>query len=171
MGVYTWTYVGEKNRAVPYGKISAYVLFPKEFGGVNRHVTYNDGYGCLSCSECYEEYGSLCGGEYTITVDELAALWNRPYLKPFIEKCRAEGDEYSAGLMEAFMESNEAAAAYVAAHVDLNKYSYYATDWLREIGITISCDDERHKLLKYPIRISEFDEPYENFRSFSYSTQ
>ena len=158
MGYFTWYYADEPQKKMPYGKTGAYLLVPESFGH-NIPMGYYDGYGlCSDGSDIYE-----------LVVD-----WNREDLAKIAEKQIKAGslreDSLFANLMRLATESDEKAFEYLEQHIAAGM-EWLLTDWKRNIGITIACEDADNKKLRFPIKIAQQDVPYETVAGYSKSTQ
>lgn len=145
MGYFTWTDC-ITGKILGYDK-KMYVICPD-----NSVIT----------EESYFGYGVFGGHD----INDLVAEWNRPYLDTSI----LEVPKNFSLLMERYKlgASDKEMKDLYASYGNLP-----ASDWKRNIGIIIACEDDNHKLLKYPIKISRINlngKKYEEL-GISFSTQ
>lgn len=168
MGIFTWT--------------DATVKSPKKnkWGSYKRkEVVEYGGYAKLICpddtaieTECHSSYGMI--GMYDIY--DLVVDWNKDDLPKLFEEM--EPKHFGKSLEWIAKElahgtSDEEITEKVRGLVAEGKMSeYLISEWKRNIGIAIACDDTDTKKLSYPIKLTKereahgYDELY-----ISYSTQ
>lgn len=150
MGYFTWNFA-DTGECMGYDGFDKpiYLLVPKEFGE-NIAFSYYDGYGRIGGHDVYE----------------LVADWNRESLTDeFINTL-----SWGRNLIRIFRDGGEQAAKdYIFEKFP--EENWLRTDWKRNIGISIACEDRDHARVRYPIRFSTRNVPYESLEGFSSSTQ
>lgn len=160
MGIFTWTDARLKSPE------------RRDYEYRRRDLVEYGSYGKIVCpdntvyeTECYDGYGSFGGKD----AYELVVEWNREDLKSIfttIVDCKKFGRKL-AGIAARFAEgaSDEEIREDVRKQVAEGTLSeFLVSDWKRNIGIAISCDDKDNASLRYPIKIVNTRESvrYEN---------
>lgn len=168
MGYFTWTDAGVKNPRLT--KSGDY--YRADMVGYDRFckVICPDGSEIIEPS--YEGYGIFCGKDiYDLVVD-----WNKDDLEHLFER-----KEVLSGTPDYWgCELKDIAIAYQNNDSKLpdiidsiaKDHPLVRSEWKRMIGITIACEDNIHKELKYPIKITcrHAHKPYNEW-NISLSTQ
>ena len=156
MGFYSWKYCDDESERMICGKCrNSYLLIPQAFGG--GHIV----------EPCYKGYGYM--GSYEVA--ETVAKWNRGLVTAdFLSEpersdygADEEGQLWYERDMERYLSDCEMLNAYAGGKSDAFMEQNYGKEWLRNIGILISCDDEDNARLPYPLKIAmSSDAVYEN---------
>ena len=160
MGYFTFTYANRKpveaefgytsRSKLPYGASQIFVAVPD---GSFIECSYYNGYGMFNSHDIYE-----------LVVD-----WNKDDLIRLFNEFGSK--HFGKGLLpivEEFVLHGEEAAQALA---DKTYTNCLRTEWKRNIGIAISCEDKDHEKLKYPIKISFVKKNYHKLKYISYATQ
>lgn len=157
MGFFSWLY-SDTQEPIRVGKSrSTYLLVPPPFQrkyGLYIYEGYYDGYGHIGPYDVYE----------------LLAIWNEKFLpqikevteypqrERYMDFCGVSGEEYYSRAVERFEWSRRLLEDYRRGVEHPDMCQLYGEDYLREVGILIGCGDERHFVLKYPLKfVSEFN--------------
>ena len=152
MGFFSWktcdTRRSISNAYSDRGALPCKVLIPLEYQSEfnNQKFIFED---------CYEGYGTFGGYD----IYDLIAKWNRKFLSenpnhilPYSQKT-VSNMKWCPYYADLSLTEEE-----VVNKVRKNGYSYF--EW-RSIGIDIACYNEDNVSLRYPIKISEKEEVYE----------
>ena len=155
MGYFTWTLANKKNAKLPYGGRGV-VICPD-----NSKIEENH----------YEGYGEFDGQD----IYELVVDWNRNHLMEIVEEIKEiEGENFwgksLVPLIKAY-QNNDMLTIEKEADKLYDKAPYLATDWKRNIGITIAC--KYNDIIPYPIKIVDSKSHYKKYENLpaSESTQ
>ena len=180
MGIFTWTDAAVKNpKADRYGDYKRKDIV--EYGGYAKLICpdnteieteYHDSYGRIGLYDIYELVAEW--NRFELSADNLSKKPDDPTRFGGLwgfekEKLKEEGhsDDEIAALDEAERQKYFDAAVRrwerMAALIDEYKTGAsdeelsekYGTEWKREIGIEIACEDENARKLKYPIKLTK----------------
>lgn len=155
MGQFSWKYTDMHNR-------SALKIFGKAYIPCPDGSTIYEG--------CYGGYG-LFGGH---DIYELVADWNKEYLsegnirkpdKMLLENMKEMPAHYQK-IMQFYQFKCKRLKDFVEGKSEEQMNELYGTDWKRNIGIDIACENEANAALKFPIKIcKEKPESYEQYKA------
>ncbi len=151
MGIFTWTDAAvqnpKRNKSGFYRRkdILEYGKFGKIVCPDNTEIPeeHYGGYGMFGSKDAYE----------------VVAEWNREELPEIFRKIVSE-NAFGSGLAEiaslfASGASDNEVSDFIKASVEAGKYpEYLITDWKRNLGIAIACDDRRNSSLRFPLKIT-----------------
>jgi hypothetical protein len=150
----------------------------KDLYGYHRDdIIGYDGYVKVICpdnteieEECYEGYGRFGGKD----IYELVTDWNRTDLKKIFSEMPEKKWGYElkdVAILYGEGASEEEVTQYIKDH-NLTGFCFSNGKWKRSIGITIASDDDYHKKLRYPIKLTtkKRKHGYDNL-FISFSTQ
>lgn len=163
MGIFTWTDAAFKNpRCNKYGDYTdTYVVMYGEYAKLicpdDTEIETNS----------HDYYGRIGGHDiYDLVVD-----WNKDDLKQlFRDMSENHFGKRLSKIVDMFVDGvdEDEIGEYAAEHFG----DYMKTDWKRNIGIAIACEDRDAKKLRYPIKLTKRrDKHGYNNLYISYSTQ
>lgn len=119
------------------------------------------------CEDYYDGYGMF--GKYDAY--DLVAEWNRDDIAKIFEKKKAEkawgANLYDIAILFAVGSTDEEITDYVKR---TRGDSFLVSDWKRNIGIAIACEDKDNISLRYPLKVTtlKWHKAYDElFPSFS----
>ena len=145
MGCFSWIFANSDNKRRLKIDSKGYVVCPdNSYLGTGSYDGYGDFYkaGEIGSKDIYA----------------LVAIWNRDFLSPkMLRKVKKKnyGDEfYWEKAKKNYRRKVERLSDYRSRKVsEEDMEAKYGKDWLRKIGIDISCYDEQNAALPYPIKI------------------
>ena len=165
MGIFTWTDATYKRpRCNKYGDYAdKYVVLYGEYAKLvcpddtEIETNHHDFYGRIGMHDIYD-----------LVVD-----WNKADLHRLFSEM--EANHFGRNLWELavmFADGNPEEDITEYVRKKYGNDSYLVTDWKRNIGIAIACDDKDAKKLKYPIKLTK-DRNAHGYNNLyiSYSTQ
>lgn len=149
MGYFTWT---DARREPTTTKSGDYALKDKiPYGGYAKIV-------CPDNTEIVEKHYEGYGEFNDQDVYDLVVDWNKDHLKEiFDRKLAKDPDCWGKELYEiaiAYQNDDATLQDKVDALVATTNHPYLKNEWKRNIGITISCNDDDNASLPYPIKIT-----------------
>ena len=173
MGFFSWLDCKSK-RSVKVGSCKmVYVLVPKQFRdkfGVRIGEDCYNGYGSFGSFDIYElvafwnkEHLSEKMLEDAPKLSDFGGLWGfekEAYKKAGLsdDAIKAKDEEARQSAYESFMQRRNNMIALLDEYKNSKSEKYltkkYGDEWLREIGIAISCYTEQNERLPYPIKIT-----------------
>ena len=143
MGVFTWTFADKANKdALPYGGVG-YIACPD---------------GTFIETKSYNGYGRFGGFDSPgVDIYDLVVDWNKPFLGEIVVRLskieKHFGGPGLVGLALAYQNDDKAEVERIVTEEVGRCGEWFRTDWKRNIGIMIACEDEDNAALPYPIKI------------------
>ena len=149
MGYWTWTdarYEHPKMKKDGWGYYRNQII---GYDGFAKIVCPDD---TEICENCYDGYGMF--GSYDAY--DLVAEWNREDIAEIFEKKKKE-DSWGASLYDiAILFANGVSDEEITEYVIKTRKegTYLITDWKRNIGIAIACEEQDNASLRYPLKVT-----------------
>lgn len=149
MGIFTWTDARKKCVRGKNGEFKDSDICM--YGHFCKIVCPDDS---VISTDYYNGYGTFGGTDvYEVVVD-----WNREDLKAIAERKKTDffGEQlWEIAIKYADGASEDEVTEYVEEKAAEGKLpEYLISDWKRNLGIMIACDDEDNASLRYPIKIT-----------------
>ena len=149
MGIFTWTFADDGRKKLNYDH-KGYIACPD---------------GTFIEEPCYNGYGRFNGFD----IYDLVVEWNKKDLKNIFQRLKKEDPKhFGLGLENiaiAYADDNIQEVTKLVNKMAERMGQWFLSDWKRNIGIAIACNDDDNKALRYPIKISQSTNiPYDKLR-------